>query len=240
MIAEQDEDIQYNKFYYQRQNGEYLHSKRDGDKEVENLKKTMGHYAFSAQYQQNPMPVEGGIIKNNWLQYYNSKPGFNAIYQSWDCAIKAGKNNDYSVCTTWGILDNKYYLVDVFRSRLEYPALKKEIINKFNQYKPIAVIIEDKASGQQLIQELNNSGISIIKYTPKFDKVTRLILTSHLFESGRVLIYSNRLWVDDFICELSLFPNSDHDDQVDSMTQFLTWGENHHKKGKETLSIRQL
>jgi predicted phage terminase large subunit-like protein len=239
MVATKNEDIIYGDFNYKRVAGEYLHIKRDGEKEILNLKKTMGSYAFEAQYQQNPVPLDGGIIKKSWLQYYMRAPEFEAIYQSWDCAIKVSQNNDYSVCTTWGVYNGNYYLIDVVKARFEYPMLKKEILLNASKYKPSALIIEDKASGQQLIQDLHCSGLNIIKYMPKFDKMTRLIITSHIFESGRILLPHNKDWLNEFIHELTIFPNAEHDDQIDSSTQFLGWIENH-QKHKSNFTVRRL
>jgi len=239
LIAEKNELIQYNNFSYSRKAGEYLHNDRAGSKEIEHLKKALGSYAFAAQYQQNPRPLNGGIIKQSWLKYYDIEPKFETIYQSWDCAIKPSKTNDYTVCTTWGVYNSNYYLIDVLRERLDYPSLKKTIINNALNFKPNAVIVEDKASGQQIIQELTNNGLNIIKIMPKFDKLTRLIINSNIFESGRVFLPINKNWSVDFFSELLAFPNTNFDDQIDSTTQFLEWIENK-KTTNCNYSVRKL
>lgn len=95
------------------------------------------------------------FIDKVWIQRYSNVSNFNCIYQSWDTAIKIGIANDYSVCTSWGLTNNAYYLIDVFKKKLSYPYLKQMIVEKYNEYKPNSVIIEDKSSGQKIIQDIN-------------------------------------------------------------------------------------
>ena len=204
------------------------------------MKVEIGAYAFSAQYQQNPIAMDGGIISGNWLHRYDKLPEFDAIYQSWDCAIKVGQNNDYTVCTTWGVAGATCYLLHVFRKRLEYPYLKTAVIDQFQAFSPQSIIIEDKASGQQLIQDLQEMNtIPVIKYLPKQNKLMRLVSCSGLFEAGKVLLPKHADWLSEFEQEVLLFPNGAHDDQVDSMTQFLCWIQ-HNAKRQMQYSIRRL
>ena len=121
------------------------------------MRQTMGVYDFTAQYQQNPEPLGGAMVKKEWLRYYvpEERPArFERIVQSWDTANKAGELNDFSVCTTWGEKDRHFYLLHVFRRRMEYPDLKRAVKEQAQIHKAKAVVIEDKASGTQLIQEL--------------------------------------------------------------------------------------
>ena len=167
------------------------------------------------------------MIKTDWLKYY--APGqlpqsFIYTLQSWDTANKSGELNDYSVCTTWGVVGGKYYLLDVFRRRLDYPDLKRAVWEQARRYRNPKVLIEDKGSGTQLIQELKREGLLYIRpYLPptNTDKIVRLFAQSHHFESGRVLLPSSASWLDDYRRELTSFPGSKHDDQVDSITQAL-------------------
>ena len=237
-IAEDDTFIEFGNFSYRRKSGDYLHVGRYNIDDIDGIKNALGSYAFSSQYQQEPLYLEGNIIKNSWLKYYDDQSDFDEIYQSWDCAIKTSYQNDYSVCTTWGIKDSKYYLIDVFRDKLDYPSLKKTVYNKALDIKPNAIIIEDKASGQQILQELTES-LNIIKYNPKYDKITRFVLVSSIFEAGKVFIPSNKAWLENFLSELRGFPNVDHDDQIDSMTQFLIWAQNKESKAI-SYSVRSL
>jgi len=165
--------------------------------------------------------------KFNYFRNKNELLCVNCIYQSWDTAIKIGSANDYSVCTSWGVTNNAYYLVDVFRKKLSYPDLKQMIVEKYNEYKPNGVIIEDKASGQQIIQDINCiSKIPIIKFLPEKSKLVRFMLTLNIIEAGKLYLPKDSSWLVDFELELFSFPESHHDDQIDSMVQFLTWYKN--------------
>ncbi len=236
IIAESEELINFGDFQYKRSAGELLDNKRYDDCTLNQIKQEMGNYAFSAQYQQEPKHLNSSFIKQTWLKYYLKEEIQHIkdeiiIYQSWDCAIKAKDHSDYSVCLTIGVANNCYYLLDVFREKLEYPYLKKSVIKLYEKFQPNTILLEDKASGQQLIQELTLSGINnncknvlpIIPIIPKYDKLTRMILISPIFESGRFFLDKTALWKDDFENELFNFPYSKHDDQVDSLVQFLNW-----------------
>lgn len=213
------------KFIYKRKKGELLSPTRESKIELERAKLELGSYGFNAQYQQDPIPLSSGIIKYSWIKRkVYKRPGSAICYQSWDCATKIGRNNDYSVCTTWYVTKNKYYLEHVFRKQVEFPKLKSKALELYKKFTPAAVLIEDKASGQPLIQELRaKTTMPIININPCKDKETRLLSTVGLFESGRICFPKNQSWLADLESELFTFPNSTHDDQVDSITQFLGW-----------------
>lgn len=139
-------------------NGVALHEARESYSYLQSLKAELGSFVFAAQYQQNPMPAEGGMIKPQWFKRYKTPPletEIKHITQSWDTAIKAGASSDYSVCTTWlETISGDYYLLDILRIRAEYPELKRLIISNFEKFNPHAILIEDKASGQSLLQDL--------------------------------------------------------------------------------------
>jgi predicted phage terminase large subunit-like protein len=126
------------------------------------------------------MPLSGAIVKTEWLKYYD--PGelpsrFSCILQSWDTANKSGELNDFSVCTTWGVTYDSYYLLAVFRRRLNYPDLKRAVQQQAREHHADSILIEDKASGTQLIQDLKTEGIyGIEPYDPPpgSDKTLRL------------------------------------------------------------------
>ncbi len=224
VLFEEETKISIGNFSKIIKKGELLFEEREGEREIEKIKLDMGTYTFNAQYQQKPMVENSGMFKKEWLKYYDKDINFENIYLSFDTAIKAGVNNDPTVCTIWGEYKNNYYLIDVFRKWLEYPDLKKEAINLIKKYEPLAVLIEDKASGQSLIQDLKNtikSNIIPIKVTK--DKITRFASVTPFFESGRIFIFKNNFWQFDFEYELMGFPNIKHDDQVDSVSQFLNW-----------------
>ena len=163
------------------------------------------------------------MVKRAWIKKYKELPNITQIYQSWDTAIKINHNSDYSVCSTWGIYENHFYLMNVLRCKLEYPELKTAIINQFNLFRPNGVLLEDKASGQQIIQELQGSDIPIISQIHSQNKITRLIGSLCLFESGKIFFPEDAEWITDLEEELFSFPNCSHDDQVDSISQFILW-----------------
>lgn len=210
--------------------GEILHPEREGKKELDELKETMGWRIYSAQYLQEPAPKDGAIVKWSWFQTYETEPrraGNDMIVQSWDTASKATELSNYSVCTTWLKRKceggEKYCLLDVFRKRMEYPELRKAVMDQHNRWRPNVVLIEDKASGQQLIQEYRRTSMRVIPIKPEQDKVTRMSNQSALIESGKVYLPKEAPWLDDLRYELTAFPGSRHDDQVDSVSQFLKW-----------------
>lgn len=230
-IAEKDEvhliKSPLGKRLFIRKPGDILHPERESQETLAGIRKSLGEYNFVSQYQQNPAPVGGSMIKTAWLRYYDPRDrpqGFHRIVQSWDTANKAGELNDYSVCTVWGVYDGRYYLLDVERRRLNYPDLKRAAIDLARRYAAHTVLIEDKASGVQLIQELVGELHSVVTgYKPPTgtDKVMRLHAQTDLFEAGRVLLPKEAPWLNDYVAEITGFPGTKFDDQVDSTTQAL-------------------
>ncbi len=212
-----------------RQVGEILHPERESLGILEELKAAMGTYAFQAQYLQDPVPAVGNIFKAEWLQSYDiasaSEPG--EILQSWDTGIKTGQANDWSVCITARLYRRKLYILDVWRGRLEFPALKQRAVELAQLHRPSALLIEDKASGQQLIQSLRSedhpSVPMPIARTPDTDKETRAIGVSAMVEAGQLILPKDAPWLAVLVSELLAFPNGRHDDQVDALTQMLDW-----------------
>lgn len=224
IINEEEKIIKIGKFEKLLKPNEILFEEREGLTEIKKLKIDMGLYNFNAQYQQKPLILNYGMIKQEWLLKYNEKINFENIYLSFDTAIKTGINNDPTVCTVWGENSGNYYLIEVFRKWLEYPELKKESILLIKKYKPNAILIEDKASGQSLIQDLKREiKKNIIAIKVNKDKITRFASITPLFESKRIFILNNNIWLYDYEYELLSFPSGEHDDQVDSTSQFLNW-----------------
>ena len=180
--------------------------------------------AFESLYQGNPTIAEGQIIKREWWQYYRQAPPFTRIIHSWDTAFKDKTLNDFSVCTTWGETQTGYYLIDVWRGKVEFPELKRVAASLYDRDKPDIVLVEDKASGQSLIQELErNTTIPVKAVKVDRDKVARTNAATPLIEAGRVYLPESAKWLYDYIEELSSFPSGAHDDQVDSTTQALSF-----------------
>ena len=192
------------------------------------IKQALGSRDWSALYQQRPTPDEGGMIKAAWLEHtrYNVLPQGHKlrIVQSWDTAYKPKQINDPSACTTWlQTTTGDYYLIDSLVIRAEYPAVKRAILSHYKKYKPDAVLIEDKASGQSLIQEFKTTTVPVIAVEPDNDKQTRLNAVSSLFEAGKVWLPYSSDWLIDYESELFSFPLGKHDDQCDSTSQALAW-----------------
>jgi len=219
---------------YHRQADEVLHPEREPREVLDQIKADMGTLAFSAQYQPRPVPVEGNLVKWSCFRFYAYPPAQNndgQVIQSWDTASKAGELNDYSVCTTWLMKGDDYYLLDVLRERLDYPHLKMRVIEMAHRYAAHSVLIEDKGSGIQLIQDLRyeKTGVRPIPRKPEADKITRMSNQSPHIEAGQVFLPESAPWLDEFKAEIMAFPNGRFDDQVDSLSQFLGWAE-HNKR----------
>src|SRR5262249_22075769 len=145
-----------------RDRGEALHPERETLEVLEHLRRTLGEYNFAGQYQQQPAPLGGGLVKADWFKAYVSgeEPAkFERIVQSWDTANKSTELSDFSVCTTWGQKNKKLYLLHVLRRRMDYPQLKRAVSEQCQRFSPTNILIEDKASGTQLIQELIHEGV---------------------------------------------------------------------------------
>jgi predicted phage terminase large subunit-like protein len=208
-----------------RKIGEALHEERWNLQALERIKVAVGTRVWTALYQQRPAPLEGGLVKLAWFKRYSAPPsGVVRVIQSWDTAFKADQANDPSVCTTWAQTDTGYYLLDVWKQHAEYPELKRAAVSLAMKYDPTVILIEDKASGQSLVQDLKmGTSLPIVPVTPDGDKVIRLMAVSALMESGRVFLPEGAPWLTDYEAELATFPNAAHDDQVDSTSQALKY-----------------
>ncbi len=230
-IAETEQRIQIgNDEFHTRKAGDILHQERESQKDLEKAKATVGSFNFSAQYQQCPVPPEGEIIKWGWFQFFDACPARvtnDRIIQSWDTASKAKELSDYSVCTSWLVQENRYYLFDVLREKLDYPSLKRRVFEHSIRHDANSVLIEDKCSGTSLIQDIkqeNTFGIpDPIGILPEGDKITRMSAQSAKIEAGQVYLPKQAPWLGDLQAELLQFPRGRHDDQVDSISQFLNW-----------------
>ena len=212
---------------FTRRFGDVLHPERESCETLGHIRQTLGEYNFASQYQQTPAPLGGGLIKAAWFQSYapNELPNrFDQIVQSWDTANKVTELSDYSVCTTWGIKERRIYLLHVLRRRMEYPDLKRAVREQARAHRATVVLIEDRASGTQLIQELKADGLdAATRYEPEHDKVMRLHAQTATIESGTVHLPREAPWLADYLHELTTFPNAKHDDQADSTSQALAW-----------------
>lgn len=234
MIAEGNEDWSYtDKFGYRhdiaRHAGELLHPEREDMNSVAHLRQTLGEYAFAGQYQQRPVPKDGGLVKRSWLHFYNELPQrFKHIFLSWDTASKTGITNAYSACAVFGVgIDNRVYLLAVERGRLEYPALLKRVAELHTQTQqahgncPTTTLIEDASSGTALIQQLRaQHRMTVEPIKPISDKESRLNATTAYIQNGTIVFPNTAgAWWPDFLDELLTFPASTFKDQCDAFSQ---------------------
>lgn len=210
---------------HRREIGDLLHEARESRELVERAKRELGSAAFAAQYQQQPVAEESALVRSWWFKRYKEMPEvYERIVQSWDTAIKSGSTHDASVCLVFAEQEGKSYLLDAQVMRVEYPDLKRAFTTLAAQWQPQVILIEDRASGQQLLQDMRReTQLPIIPRNPKVDKVTRFAAVSALIEAGRVVLPEQAAWLADFETELFAFPNGTHDDQVDALTQYLDW-----------------
>lgn len=215
-IAEVDDEF--------RKAGEALWPERYSLEMLKMIRTAVGGAAWSSLYQQQPSAAEGAVFRREWWRYYREQPACRRVVQSWDTAFKTGTENDYSVCTTWGVAESGYYLFWLWRDRVEFPELKKRMRWLADQWKPAQILVEDRASGQSLIQELRYSScLPIVPIKVDTDKMARAQSVTPLIEAGRVYLPEGAPWLGDYIDELAGFPTAVHDDCVDSTTQALNY-----------------
>ena len=199
--------------------------------DLTSVKESIPPSKWNAQYQQNPTGEENAIIRREQWQCWEKEkvPQLEYVIQSYDTAFSKRETADYSAITTWGVFypneggsGPNLILLDSQKGRWDFPELKQIALDNYKFWEPDTVIIEAKASGTPLTQELRNMGIPVVNFTPSRgnDKVMRVHSVSPLFEAGMVWA-PDETWADELIEEVAAFPNGEHDDLVDSMTQAL-------------------
>jgi predicted phage terminase large subunit-like protein len=227
-IAEKDEFVAIGKGrVHRRCVGDLLNPSREDQKVLDQLRKDLGPAVFSAQYQQDPVAPEGNLLRMEWFGTYDFEPDrniFQKVVQSWDTGMSSQPSSDYSVCTTWGFRENKWHLLDVLRQRLDYPDLKNAVLRLRRQWQADRIIIEDACSGKSLWQEfLTHRQFRPVMWPATDSKEERFVGTLGEIEAGNILLPVEAPWLPAFRSELRAFPNGRHDDQVDSMSQFILW-----------------
>jgi predicted phage terminase large subunit-like protein len=212
---------------YHRPAGELLQPDWDSRDELEKIKIEIGSRNFAAQYQQNPTPSAGNLIKAAWLRRYSSVPArnkFRSMILSCDPAGKADVKNDYTAMTVVGIDAKEMYLLHVERGHWTVLEMQKRITALAAQWEATHIIVEDTASGMGLIQLLKEqTQLPVIGQHPTDDKETRMSRHEGRFEAGRLLLPTEAPWLADFENELLAFPNGRYDDQVDALMLTLDW-----------------
>jgi len=199
--------------------------------ELESVKRDIPLSKWEAQYQQNPTSDETAIIKRDWWQEWPDRepPKCEYTLMSFDTAYESKQSADYSAMTYWGIFYNdetsqdQIILLDAWRGKLEFPDLKEKTLELYKEHQPDSVIIEKRASGASLIQELRTMGVPVQEFIPSRgnDKITRLHAIADVFASGMVWAPTTR-WAAEVIEEVAGFPNARNDDFVDTVSQAIT------------------
>ncbi len=215
---------------HHRHAGEALHPARESIEVLEVLKRSIGSHLFAAQYQQDPVPITGNLIDPGWFGSFDAtaltrRPGL--VVQSWDTASKDNPYNDWSVCVTALVRGKDVFILDVLRRRMQIPQLRDAAITVAREQQADVMLIEDHASGTQLIQLLQANrrrGVpDPIARRVETDKQSRALLASAAIEAGNVYLPGDAPWLPEFVNELAGFPNSRFDDQVDALSQLVNW-----------------
>ena len=198
--------------------------------ELEGVKASLSEQKWQAQWQQSPTSEEGSIIKREWWRMWpkDTLPDLMHVIQSYDTAFSKRETADFSAITTWGVFQPEedgpphVLLLAMHKGRYDFPELKKIALEEYQYWEPETILIEAKASGMPLTQELRQLGIPVVTYTPSKgnDKHVRVNSVAPIFESGQVWAPDER-WAEEVIEECAAFPYGDHDDLVDSTTQAL-------------------
>src|ERR1700681_3711526 len=205
-----------------RREGEALWPERFPLEDLNRKRQLVGGAAWASLYQQRPAAAEGAIFKRGWWRSYRELPEFFQVVQSWDTAFKKGAESSFSVCTTWGVAENGYFLLSVWRGRVEFPELRRMLIALAEQWKPSAILVEDRVSRQSLLQDLKSATtLPVLAVKVDSDKLSRAQAVTPLIEAGKVFLLESAPWLADYIDELATFPTGNYDDAVDSTTQAL-------------------
>jgi predicted phage terminase large subunit-like protein len=214
--------------YHLRRIGDLLHPRREPREVLDEFKRSMGSLDFAAQYQQEPVAEGGNLIKWDWFQFYDEPPGRtpeDRIVVSWDTAMSSKELSSYSACVVLQIRGETVWVLDVIRERLEYPDLRRKVIELHRRWRKACnrydLVIENKGSGMSLIQDLRDENIYAIKVDPAGDKVMRMNAQTARIEAGAVSLPRSASWLDEFRREIMAFPAGRYTDQVDAFSQAL-------------------
>ena len=212
---------------HSRRIGDVLFPQRMDRAVLDERRRDLGSAVFNMQYQQNPIAAEGSALRWEWFRTYDEimpRDWFQLIVQSWDTGMSSDPRSDFSVCTTWGFREGSWYLLGLFRERLEFPELKRKALELGERWCADKVLIEKAGSGIPLLQECHRVAPSRFReIKPIKDKEVRFNAACAPIEEGKIVLPRNAPWLPDLRIELLGFPRAKHDDQVDSISQFLNW-----------------
>ena len=214
---------------YRRKVGGLLNPSREDQATLEQLRRDFGPVVFSAQYQQEPVTADGNMIRMEWFGTYDEAPPrhqFLKIIQSWDTGMTSAPTSDYSVCMTWGFEreECKWYLLDVFRKRLDFPDLRRAVVDLRRRWRADKMIMEEAGSGYAIYQDLRSKGEKWpLMIKPVVSKEERFNGCLGEIEAGHFLLPSEAPWLADLRHELKAFPQGKYDDQVDTLSQFIKY-----------------
>lgn len=236
-IAESEQQLPlYMGRCYIRAIGDLLRPEMESQDALEQIRRDVGAYAFSAQYQQNPTPADSEHLRLDRMTLIDHPPERDEmlmVVQTWDTAIKDSPDCDFSVCTTWGWRD-RWHLLDVHRARHDFPGLKSAAATLRRQWRADYVLVEDSSNGTALVQQLRIEGDTRFHLKRvKASKLERFIAQTDMLQSNRVALPTKAPWFALLKHELFVFPHGRYDDQVDSVTMFLDWAQ---RRGRAVLS----
>jgi predicted phage terminase large subunit-like protein len=216
-----------------RAQGEALWSEKFDIAKLEQRKKDIGNMMFAALYQQSPQAQKGNVFLREYFNRISRDDiptRFDQIVHSWDTALETKKANSYTAMTRWGIKEAqapnscRFYLLGTWRAKADYPSVRAKMLELYFQDGANTILLEDKASGKPLRQELSlNTALPIMPVEPCADKLARAWSVIVHFISGRVWIVSGEEWADELIAGLAAFPNGNYTDVADSVSQALAW-----------------
>jgi predicted phage terminase large subunit-like protein len=230
-IAVEDSEIPLDEDeVFLRRGGDVLHPERQSRAALDRAKLEMGSFAFAAQYQQQPLPVEGNLVRAEWFPRYDRLPACESdalVYQSWDFAGTIGAGSDFSVCITAQEINGDLYIRDVFRGQLESPELRRMIETLAVRSRPSAILFEEDGLGTSLLQlfarERPGGMPRPIGRKPEVGKLDRLRAAAIKIEAGHVWLPREAPWIAGFLAEVLAAPYGKHDDQVDALAQLVNW-----------------
>lgn len=224
MIKEKTQVTNSTNWVDPRKEGEFLHPQRYSEKEMQDEIKGLGSYGWAGQMQQRPVPKEGGIIKTEWFRYWDQLPTEKVQWLiSADLTFKGDISSDYVAIQLWLKHLESFYLVDLIRGKWGF-SKTKQMFKAFCQKHPQArkKVIEDKANGPALIDDLKNEISGLIPWNPgRLSKEERVYIVEPLYEAGQIYHPKGIDLVAIYEEELTMFPKASHDDQVDAATQAI-------------------